>query len=185
MATRDRRGQLPGSTQVSRPNGPSMPGERVTVRVTGAHHTMPQNTTPERLTAQQARVLERLLAGDTVTAAAKAAKVDRSTVYRWFRESLEFQAAYNEGRHQLQAATRSRLLRLTEQAVDTVEHAVENGDVRTALRLLERLGPLTPPVIGSSNVEDLEVQRMRNESARAESRWFAELEKMTAMGGNP
>ena len=145
---------------------------------------MPQNTTPEKLTAQQARVLERLLAGDTVTAAAKAEKVDRSTVHRWLRESMKFQAAYNQGRQELQAATRSRLLRLTERAVETVEHAVENGDVRTSLRLLERLGLLTPPVIGSSNVEDLEVQRMCQESARAESRWFAELEQITALGGN-
>ena len=146
---------------------------------------MPQNTTPEKLTAQQERVLEGLLAGDTVTAAAKAAKVDRSTVHRWLRESMKFQAAYNQGRQELQAATRSRLLRLTGQAVETVEHAVANGDVRTSFRLLERLGLLTPPVIGSDDVEDLEVQRMRQESARAESRWFAELQKMTAMGGNP
>ena len=49
---------------------------------------MPQNTTPEKLTAQQERVLERLLAGDTITAAAKAVKLDRSTVHRWFREAL-------------------------------------------------------------------------------------------------
>ena len=145
---------------------------------------MPQNTTPEKLTAQQERVLERLLAGDTVTAAAKAVKLDRSTVHRWFREDLEFQAAYNSGRHGLRNAARTRLLRLTERAVETVEHAVEHGDVRTALRLLERLGLLTPPVIGSANVEDLEVQRMRQESARAQARWFAELEKMTALGGN-
>ena len=145
---------------------------------------MPQNTTPEKLTAQQERVLERLLAGDTVAAAAEAVGVDRSTVHRWFREDLEFQAACNQGRQELRAATRSRLLRLTERAAETVEHAVANGDVRTALRLLERLGLLTPPVIGSNKVEDLEVQRMRQENARAESRWFAELEKMTALGGN-
>ena len=134
---------------------------------------MPQNTTPEKLTNQQERVLERLLAGDTVTAAAKAVKLDRSTVHRWFREDLEFQAAYNEGRYELRAATRDRLFRLTERAAETVEHAVESGDVRTSLRLLERLGLLTPPGIGSVNVEDLEVQRMRQENARAEARWFA------------
>ncbi len=144
---------------------------------------MPQNTTPKKLTAQQERVLERLLAGDTVTAAAKAVKLDRSTVHRWLRESLEFQAAYNQGRHELSAATRSRLFRLTERAAETVEHAVEHGDVRTSLRLLERLELLTPQVIGSANVEDLEVQRMQLESARGEARWFAELREITSLGG--
>ena len=66
----------------------------------------------------------------------------------------------------------------------TVEHAVEHGDVRTA-RLLERLGLLTPQVIGSAKVEDLEVQRKELESARAEARWFAELREITSLGGGP
>jgi hypothetical protein len=38
---------------------------------------MPQNTTPEKLTAQQERVLERLLAGETVAAAAEAVGMKR------------------------------------------------------------------------------------------------------------
>ena len=62
---------------------------------------MPQNTTPEKLTAQQERVLERLLTGETVTAAAEAEGVDRSTVHRWRREDLAFQAAYNQRRREL------------------------------------------------------------------------------------
>ena len=45
------------------------------------------------LTPHQQGVLERLLAGDTAAAAARATKVDRSTVHRWLKDST-FQAAW-------------------------------------------------------------------------------------------
>ena len=45
------------------------------------------------LTPVQQGVLERLLAGDTVAAAARATNVDRSTVHGWLKDST-FQAAY-------------------------------------------------------------------------------------------
>ncbi len=48
-----------------------------------------------RLTQLQEGVIERLLAGDTVAAAARATEVDRSTVHRWLKDST-FQAAYQE-----------------------------------------------------------------------------------------
>ena len=58
---------------------------------------MPRNATPDgRLKPRQQAVLERLLAGETVTAAARAAKVDRSTVHRWLKEDYTFGAAYNQ-----------------------------------------------------------------------------------------
>jgi len=94
---------------------------------------MPQNTTPEKLTAQQERVLERLLTGETVTAAAEAVGVDRSTVHRWLREDLKFQAAYNRQRRELQEAYAARMLSLADHAIATVEHAITNGDLRASL----------------------------------------------------
>jgi len=65
---------------------------------------MPQNPTPEALTSQQERALDRLLTGATITAAAQAVNADRSTLHRWLREDPQFQATYNRRRRELQEA---------------------------------------------------------------------------------
>ena len=137
---------------------------------------MPQNTTPEKLTAQQAGVLERLLAGDTVTAAAKAGKVDRSTVHRWLREDPEFQAAYNQRRRELQEAYAARMLSLADHAIASVEHAITNGDVRASMKLLDGLGLLSPPEIGPEEVEAIQLAQSQQQNERV-------LAQMRADGG--
>ena len=43
---------------------------------------MPRNDTPEKLTSQQERVLERLLAGETVAAAAEAVGMERKLPHK-------------------------------------------------------------------------------------------------------
>ncbi len=128
---------------------------------------MPRNATRGRnaagLTPRQQRVLEHLLAGETVTSAAKAGKVDRTTAHRWLREDYAFQAAYNRGRRELQEALQTRLLSLAEKAARTVEGAVEGGDSRAALAVLKGLGLLNgePPEIGSDDPEDLEEEEQK------------------------
>ena len=139
---------------------------------------MPRITTPKKLTNQQERVLERLLVGDTVTSAAKSVRVDRSTVHRWLREDLTFQAAYNECRHELQAAYRARLLAMVGTAVGAVEHALANGDARTALKVLGDLGLLSPPVIGSGDEKALETAAEWAELAAARQREDLEMERL-------
>jgi len=139
---------------------------------------MPQNTTPKKLTRQQERVLERLLVGDTVTAAANAVKVDRTTVHRWLRDDLTFRAAYNQRRHELQAAYRARLLAMVGTAVDAVDQALANGDARTALKVLKDLGLLSPPVIGSGDEKVLEAAAEWVEVAEARKREDLEMERL-------
>ncbi len=121
---------------------------------------MPQIDTPNELSRQQEKALECLLAGDTVTAAAKSGRIDRSTLHRWLREHCEFQAAYNGRRRELQNAAQVRLLRLAEKAVDCVVSAVENGDVKTGLRVLEGLGLLSGEIaVGPEDVEGVKAQQ--------------------------
>jgi hypothetical protein len=72
---------------------------------------MPDNPSPEALTAKQERALDHLLAGETITAAAKAVNADPSTLHRWLREDPQFQATYNQRRRQLQEAHQTRLSR--------------------------------------------------------------------------
>ena len=75
---------------------------------------MPQNRTDPRteqkLGARQTRALAELLGGSTVTSAAKAAGVDRSTVHRWLREDFTFQASLNAARRDMQREVGHRLL---------------------------------------------------------------------------
>jgi hypothetical protein len=110
---------------------------------------MTQNTTPEKLTAQQQRAIDHLITGETVTAVAGEVHLYRSTVHRWLREDSVFQAAYNQRRSELQEAYATRILSLADRAIATVEDAVVNGDVRASLKVLDELGllPGKPPAI--------------------------------------
>jgi hypothetical protein len=109
----------------------------------------------EVLKPGQEMVLDRLLAGDTVTAAAVAAGVDRSSVHRWFRSDAHFRAAWNRRRRELRDAAAARLMSLARRALDVIEKAVEAGDTGIALAVLRGAGLITgtPEKIGAETPE--------------------------------
>lgn len=111
-----------------------------------------------QLTPAQLQVLQGLLAGESVTAAAKSGHVSRETVHRWFREDFAFQAAYNKGRREILEEIQDTILATARQAADTVAKAVADGDVRVALAVLKGVGglPGQTPRIGSGDPEYLE-----------------------------
>ena len=112
-------------------------------------HTLPQNTPPDDgLSPAQQKALLALLEGQTVTAAAQAAGVDRTTVHRWLRHSKHraFRAALEEGRRELRRAMSARLLALLPKAADCLDAALAEGDSKAALALLKGLGFLPGPV---------------------------------------
>jgi hypothetical protein len=112
---------------------------------------------PERiaptLSQAQTAALEALLQGKTVTEAAAAARVDRSTVHAWLREHLPFQAALNRGRREVEDAVVERLARLATDAADCVTRAVRDGNVKAALEVLKTQKLLAPRKIGSDDLE--------------------------------
>ncbi len=97
----------------------------------------------EALTPTQLTALEALNAGATVTAAAAGAGVNRVTLHRWLRDDFAFQAAFNQARRDLREAAATRLLTVAGMAADTVQDAVEAGDVRTSVAVLQGLGLLS------------------------------------------
>jgi hypothetical protein len=113
---------------------------------------VPDNKVGE-LDPKQILVLENLLTGASATAAAKAAGVNRRTIWHWIRADVEFQAALNGGRRELRESSQARLESLAEPAVKAVEKALTDGDVRTALSVLRGLGLLgrEPASIGSDD----------------------------------
>src|SRR5262245_2091881 len=91
-------------------------------RACTVQHTSQQNAAPpaEPLAAAQTAALDALLAGQTVTAAAAAAGVDRSTLHRWLRSDHAFVAALNAARRQMHDAMQVKLFTLAEKATDCV-----------------------------------------------------------------
>ncbi len=132
---------------------------------------MLQNTTPnedrEALSPDQIRALELVLSGSTISAAAQAVGIDRSTVHRWVRSDFEFQAALNRGKRELAEAVQARLLTVADKAAAVVGNAVDQGNLTAALAVLKGLGALSGTPI-RPGCEDAEVLRKAAELEREE-----------------
>ena len=135
---------------------------------------------PKSLTAKQTKTLEFLLAGESVTSAARLAGVARETVHRWLRFEWHFQAALNRGQKELLDAAISRLIAVTHQAASNLASAVKEGDLRASSALLKGLGvlPGEPPTIGSDDPLTVKTEAQISQAeARTERflRWHAPL----------
>lgn len=129
----------------------------------------------DELDADQLTALEALLRGETVTDAADAAGVHRTTVHRWRREDPEFRAALNRERARMQDRVRMRLMKAADHAAETVHDAVaEDGDVQAAFKLLKGLGMLDGerPEVGMTAAW---VYRMDDVLARQRRRQWKEV----------
>ncbi len=134
---------------------------------------MPRSDTQKaagfKLSASQIRAVEGLLAGESVTNAAKRAGVSRETVHRWQRQDFGFQAAYNRGRRKLLEAAEARVVALAHQAAVTIGNAIDKGDSTAALAVLKGLGILTG-MSPTTHSEDPYVLREEAEIAEVEAR---------------
>ncbi len=120
--------------------------------------------------------MQAMLSGETVTAAAKTAKVNRTTVHRWLNDP-DFQAALNSYRSELRDTQHHRLARLASKAIDVAEQALEDGDLRTALAVLRGIGllPGQAPPTGPTNADQIRYDQAE------EKRNFELDQRMTAL----
>jgi len=111
------------------------------------------------------RVIEGLVGGKSITAAAKAGKVSRQTVHRWLRDDFEFQAELNSARADLRVETENRLFALAIEAIGAVENAIQQGDASVGLSILKGLGllPGKPRDEGSESPSALRSQAATRE----------------------
>jgi len=139
---------------------------------------MPQPATPEALTRQQEMALDHMLAGKSISDAAKEVDADRTTLHRWLREDPQFLATYNQRRRELQEAHQTKLSSIAAKALQTVEQAVENGDVATSMKLLSGLGLLSgeAPRIGPEDPRDVERHLRSREERWSDRKRMAELQ---------
>jgi hypothetical protein len=111
------------------------------------------------LSAEKQAILELLRVGKSVAETARAAGVNRVTIYRWLKDDAHFRAAYNQWMDEMALSYRSRMMMLTDKAVDTIEHALESGDARAAMQLLNSVGRFNPSI--DVDVEAADVERRR------------------------
>ena len=80
----------------------------------------------ENQTRKQDAALAALLSQPTMKAAAKAARVSETTLFRWLREDAGFQGAYREARRESVNHAITRLQTITGDAVDTLAKIMKN-----------------------------------------------------------
>jgi hypothetical protein len=98
----------------------------------------PQETTdptPSKLKVKQQVAISALLGGASQSAAAEAAGIDRSTLYRWMKRDAEFVAAYNRVKHDHYDAIHARMFEITNQMMDTLENLLKRPFSTTSDRL--------------------------------------------------
>jgi hypothetical protein len=86
------------------------------------------------LTPNQVAALAALLAGSSVRAAAKAARVDPATVHRWLNEPA-FRAAQQAGRRELAQQSLAQLQGITEVAIGVVKELMTDKTKPASVRL--------------------------------------------------
>ncbi len=154
------------------PQGPASEGQSAVKSDRMEHNGTLLETSPAKMKAIQA-----LAAGQTVVGAAAAAKVGRTTVYRWFKKDFAFQAEVNRRRSELWLGSLATLERLSDKAAACVEKAIENGDVKAALEILRRRDTFTRGPIGSQDPAEL-AEQTNTEAAQREA--FVTMQAMAA-----
>lgn len=107
-------------------------------------------TPVDALTPQQSNVLADLLAGETISAAARNHGIHRATIHNWLRDHLCFRAAMSLGRARLQTALFDTIQDLALEALDRIRHiladpgASASVQLRAAALILKMARPACP-----------------------------------------
>lgn len=103
-------------------------------------NTDPKQLHPINLNLQQYQAIEPLLIGKTDVEIAQLVGIESDTIWQWHNQNLESMIATSALRAAVWTDLVERLRRLTEQAVDVVEKALDRGDEIAAISLLQALG---------------------------------------------
>lgn len=110
-----------------------------------------QNSTPpkqfsvERLPPAQARVVAALALGRSITQAAAAAGVHRTTIYHWLKTSDDFRAAAEQAAHEFTSSLADRVNDLSGAALETLQAMLADPAIPPSLRLKAALAILERP----------------------------------------
>ena len=126
------------------------------------------------MSPNQIAALSALLSGGSRQEAAEAAGVNRTTLYRWFREDTDFVAEYNAGRRALLEGAEARAMNVAQKALDAIMAELEEGNGKLGLDFLKALGVLSGerPLTGSDDPDEL----------AAKARFNAEMKELLRPG---
>ena len=132
---------------------------------------MPQTATDSELSPKQLAVISSLIAGCTVTEAAEAVGVDRSTIHRWLSSDAAFIADYNRQRLDLVNSQQARLRTLSDKSLSVLEKLLDDEQVspsvrlRAAMAIVHRQG-LSRASIGPTDAAEIEREWEQNRMYR-------------------
>ena len=95
------------------------------------------------LSPDQARVAEALAEGATITAAAEAAGLHRSTIHNWFRECKPFRNAVEDARDDAMENMREEMKELYKLALKTLKNLIQDPKASPSVRLRAALAIVT------------------------------------------
>jgi hypothetical protein len=95
---------------------------------------------PKPLTPAQENAVDLLILGKTDTEVAAAVGVDRTTIWTWRTTHPLFMATLEQRRQDLFRVPIERLRGLAAQAVENIEDAINNGNVKWSFELLKATG---------------------------------------------
>jgi hypothetical protein len=103
------------------------------------------NSTPSTLTPHQAQVVHAQSQGATITAAAQASGLHRTTVYNWLKTQPAFESAVEQARADYVLTLRDDLKSMSCLALSTLRSILESKDTPAAVRLNAALAVLHRP----------------------------------------
>jgi len=96
---------------------------------------MPLSSDPSALTAVQQQVLQTLVVGNSITAAAREAGIHRTTVHLWTRQHPHFARALLATRQEKADRLLDELTDLADLAINTFRHLLSDENASPATRL--------------------------------------------------
>jgi AcrR family transcriptional regulator len=122
---------------------------------------------PGDLTPEQLRALVALLEHGDKAKAARAAKVSRSTLYRWLRDDAIFQVALEAATRQALREFSTTLVRLAQKAAQALDDALDSGqEIHHRLRAADIV---TGRLLAVRELVDLEERLSRLEAQYAKT----------------
>jgi AcrR family transcriptional regulator len=104
-----------------------------------------QNSSLSTLSPVQAQVIQALAKGSTVTAAANAAGVHRTTIHHWLRTQKEFASALEQAREEYVEQLRDELQELSGLALSKMRELLDDPNTPASVRLRAALAVLQRP----------------------------------------
>jgi uncharacterized protein YecA (UPF0149 family) len=146
--------------------------------MSGLHSGASQNISA--LSPVQVQVVAALASGQTVSAAAEAAGIHRTTIHNWQKSDATFQSAVREAHDEVMAAFHDGLRELSTLALNTIRQILTDSSVPAAVKLKAALAVLHPQLPPRTTQRELPVAKESAPVAAQPAKSIGEFQAMIA-----